>query len=131
MPVGTLTEAPHSEFAAEGAPGDVAVCHCGDCVAETDAMGAGDERLVGTPCEANACAATPTGISLASLNPIGPLFTVASLPASAIGCVANGCVSSACEGPPDLPPPSRFFPVPTQPVFAPRQPDGYTIPSHL
>ena len=37
------------------------------------------------------------------------------------GQVANFCVPAAAMGPPEVTPPGRFHPVPTDPVFAPAQ----------
>jgi hypothetical protein len=41
-------------------------------------------------------------------------------PCQAIAGTANFCIPAAAIGPPYIPPPGRFHPVPTRPVFAPR-----------
>jgi hypothetical protein len=56
------------------------------------------------------------------LDPYGAMLSLASLPASAIGGIFHAWVPAAAIGPTELPPPSRFHPVPTRPVFAPRGP---------
>jgi hypothetical protein len=48
------------------------------------------------------------------------LQSVGRLPRDAFASTANFCIAPAGAAPPDLPPPGRFHPVPTRPVFAPR-----------
>jgi len=50
-----------------------------------------------------------------------PAQSLADGAAQMFGHVANFCVPAAAIGPPEIPPPGRFHPVPTNPVFAPGQ----------
>ncbi|MCI0493071.1 MAG: hypothetical protein L0Z07_09055 [Planctomycetes bacterium] len=59
------------------------------------------------------------------------LHCAASLPVSAFAGIAHGCIPAATMGPPEIPPPGRFHPVPTRPVFTPRDEAVATIPSGL
>jgi hypothetical protein len=54
------------------------------------------------------------------LPALQPAHELACLPRDTFACAANCCTPHACPGPPDIPPPGRFHPVPTRPVFSPR-----------
>jgi hypothetical protein len=54
------------------------------------------------------------------LETVEVVHQVATLPRDTFSKAANGCTSNACPGPPNVPPPGRFHPVPTRPVFSPR-----------
>jgi hypothetical protein len=63
---------------------------------------------------------------------VGTLFgygyTVCYVPSLCVGSVANFCGPPSCVGPPDIPPPGRFHPVPTRPAFAPRNETPFGAP---
>ena len=46
-------------------------------------------------------------------------FAVGAPAFQLFGNIANFCVAPLAMGPPEIPPPGRFHPVPTTPVFAP------------
>ena len=48
-----------------------------------------------------------------------PVLSIGEGAAQVFGNIANFCVPAAAMGPAEIPPPGRFHPVPTQPVFAP------------
>jgi hypothetical protein len=89
-------------------------CGCSDCPPDCCT----DTDSSGTYCEDSAGLAgcAPCGPS----PPCNPLHRICELPGETIGCVSSCCTPNACPGPPDCPPPGRFFPVPTRPAFSPR-----------
>ena len=50
----------------------------------------------------------------------GTMLSAVGTAGAAVGSVANFFVPVSVIAPPDVPPPGRFHPVPTTPVFAPR-----------
>jgi hypothetical protein len=50
----------------------------------------------------------------------GTMLSAVGTAGAAVGSVANYFVPISAIAPPDVPPPGRFHPVPTTPVFAPR-----------
>ena len=82
-----------------------APCQCDECCPSCEC-----DSYEGEPCECDPMCEEPgacTGCEGASCPLPNPL-----------SCVAYGPVPPS-YGPPEMPPPARFFPVPTRPVFAP------------
>ena len=122
-------------YLAYWAPLMLAVATCG-CVALPHGIG-------GAPCGPNCgeacencppehCETCPTCGSCPGNGVVGTLFgwsySVCHVPSLCVGCVANFCGPPSCVGPPDVLPPGRFFPVPTQPAFAPRNESQFGPP---
>ncbi|HEY7688816.1 MAG TPA: hypothetical protein VH835_08995 [Dongiaceae bacterium] len=57
------------------------------------------------------------------------LRSIGRVPCQCFAETANFCVPAASCGPPEYPPPGRFHPVPTQPVFAPRHGGLFPLPA--
>ena len=86
------------------------------------------------PCDDTSCADEVCDLNYESPNGDKPCGHRGCLPSSCklynpeVG-VFNFFAPPACINEPPPPPPGRFFPVPTQPVFAPRGPTEFAAPT--
>jgi hypothetical protein len=102
-------------------------CSCGDCVNQgctgcppgsSDINGSGGQCCESGNCESNQCGG--------DLHVCNAVKRVTELPCDTMHCATSCCTPNACPGPPDVPPPGRFHPVPTRPAFSPRfEPTSY------
>jgi hypothetical protein len=58
------------------------------------------------------------------------LCAIGSMPRDVFARTANFCIEPVAYAPADLPPPGRFHPLPTQPVFSPRGPAIQFLEKH-
>jgi hypothetical protein len=87
---------PHSDFAASGHD----QCDCG-------APECGD-----------ACNAEMHSVQTVPFQGVwSSAMAVSAIPMTVVGNVANFCLPVVAMAPPEVPPPGRFHPVPTRPVF--------------
>ena len=94
-------------------------CDCGDaCEPVDDADGAcADGAKRGSESMGVQLTSYSTGLAQTAA---GTMLSAIGTAGAAVGSVANYFVPVSEIAPPDVPPPGRFHPVPTTPVFAPR-----------
>jgi hypothetical protein len=95
-----------------GAPHRHGSC-AGDC---------GDECGESCGCESSACGdmcegESSTGEVLPFYSVLSSATAISAVPLAFVGNVANFCLPVTALAPPQVPPPGRFHPVPTKPVF--------------
>jgi hypothetical protein len=97
-------------------------CQCGECVngcADCPPDGCDITDSGSACCESGGCP-PDHGAHCDAMPACQPMQRIAHLPGESAVCVTSCCTPNACPGPPDVPPPGRFHPVPTQPAFSPR-----------
>jgi hypothetical protein len=98
-------------------------CNCGDCTVDDCANGPPDGCAIsdsgGACCESEGCN-NGHDDGRTNLPACNAFKRVAAIPCETVANATSCCTPHACPGPPDVPPPGRFHPVPTRPVFSPR-----------
>jgi hypothetical protein len=98
-------------------------CSCGDFVSDgcdgCQSGGCAVNDSGGECCESGDCEPNQCG-DHGNFPACNSVKRVADLPCETLHCATSCCTPNACPGPPDVPPPGRFHPVPTRPAFSPR-----------
>jgi hypothetical protein len=90
-----------------GLGGSLGQCDCGSCGASVDDVSA---TAAGAACDDANCGHARCG----------RLRNMLALPRDQFASAANFCIAPIAYAPAEVPPPGRFHPVPTRPVFSPR-----------